>query len=82
MCDHVLALYYEKKIMKPFSEQPKVGRYRRNSNAHWITMIPSKQPNSKMKISSPATLVRVPANFKYWSYLVSASLPVIVERFY
>ena len=65
MCDHVLALYYEKKIMKPFSEQPKVGRYRRNSNAHWITMIPSKQPNSKIKISTPATLVQVPASFKW-----------------
>ena len=32
MCDHVLALHYEKRIMKPLSEQPKVRQYRRNSN--------------------------------------------------
>ena len=51
MCDHVLALYYEK-IMKPFSEQPKVGRYRRNSNAHWITMIPSKLQFGSRQISN------------------------------
>ena len=34
--------------------------------APWTTILPSKQQKSKMMISSPATLVLVPASFK-WS---------------
>ena len=36
------------------------------ASAQWTTILPSKQPKSKMMISSPATLVLVLASFK-WS---------------
>ena len=35
-------------------------------SALWTTILPSKQQKSKMMSSSPATLVLVPASFK-WS---------------
>ena len=32
ICDHVLALYFDRKIMRPLSEQHIVGRFKRDSN--------------------------------------------------